>query len=263
VRPVCAGDVPALRSLFQRSEVSTAYGVEHRDPYIRGVGERYTEKTLSTDLASFASLSSVFKKRASEYWVAEHVPSGAVAGMVAVECISPGVGELRRMAVDEAFRRRGLAMRLVLHALDFAQQAGLHTVTLTTQSFNKAAISLYKKAGFVEVVDSRAGSGSSIKPFTLVKLTIRLPLVAPDGVRAENSRATSLLAPVGGRGSEGKRALGADAPRGGAGSDPSGGSASGGGGDDDGSGDRASKRTRPSWEPADGSSQVDTAADTS
>lgn len=133
MRPVCAGDVPALRSLFQRSEVSTAYGVEHRDPYIRGVGERYTEKTLSTDLASFASLSSVFKKRASEYWVAEHVPSGAVAGMVAVECISPGVGELRRMAVDEAFRRRGLAMRLVLHALDFAQQAGLHTVTLTTQ----------------------------------------------------------------------------------------------------------------------------------
>ncbi len=133
LRPVSADDMPALRSLFQRSEVSTAYGVEQCDAYIRRIGERYTEKTLNSDLASFASLSTVFKKHASEYWVAVHIPSGVIAGMVAVECTSPGVGELRRMAVDNAFRRRGLAMRLVRHALEFAQQEGLLTVTLSTQ----------------------------------------------------------------------------------------------------------------------------------
>ena len=57
-------------------------------------------------------------------------------------------GELLQIAVDPMYRRRGLADKLVIAALDWAKAQGLHSVFLEVRVSATPAAALYEKHGF-------------------------------------------------------------------------------------------------------------------
>ena len=60
-------------------------------------------------------------------------------------------GEIYRVAVDEAYRRRGVAYRLLDYAVKTSRGRGLESLFLEVRSENEAAISLYRAYGFAEI----------------------------------------------------------------------------------------------------------------
>ena len=59
-------------------------------------------------------------------------------------------GELFQIAVDAAYRRRGVADALVETALNWADGCGVRQVYLEVRKSNGAAIALYNKHGFMQ-----------------------------------------------------------------------------------------------------------------
>lgn len=76
---------------------------------------------------------------------------GVVAGTVALIKIADGEYEFAKMAVDEAFRRKGIAEALSHAAFARAAALGAKKVSLYSQTSLAPAIRLYRKLGFVEV----------------------------------------------------------------------------------------------------------------
>jgi N-acetylglutamate synthase-like GNAT family acetyltransferase len=74
-------------------------------------------------------------------------PDGPV-GCVALERAAPDVCYLERLAVLPPFRRHGLGRALVNHAVDKAQQLGVHRVELGTISAQAELRRWYEKQGF-------------------------------------------------------------------------------------------------------------------
>lgn len=60
----------------------------------------------------------------------------------------PGEVEIHILAVDDAFRRQGLATRILHDVRHRALAAGIHRVTLLTTNDNAPAIALYQRIGF-------------------------------------------------------------------------------------------------------------------
>lgn len=76
---------------------------------------------------------------------------GQIAGTVALRKLDEEIYEFTKMAVDENFRRKGIAEALSYAAFEKAKSSGARKVILYSQTGLKAAIMLYKKLGFVEV----------------------------------------------------------------------------------------------------------------
>ena len=74
-----------------------------------------------------------------------------VAGAVALKKVSDEVYEFTKMAVDERFRRKGIAEALSHAALGKAKALGAKKVILYSQTGLAPAITLYRKLGFIEV----------------------------------------------------------------------------------------------------------------
>ncbi len=92
----------------------------------------------------------------------EHIidPGGAIllarvgkqiAGAVGLKKITENEFEFTKMAVDENFRRKGIAKQLTRSALSKAAVLGATRVILYTQTGLSAAVELYRKTGFREV----------------------------------------------------------------------------------------------------------------
>lgn len=59
-------------------------------------------------------------------------------------------GEIARIAVDPAYRRKGGAARLLLAVEDFCEEKGIERLMLEVRKGNAPAISFYEKYGFSE-----------------------------------------------------------------------------------------------------------------
>lgn len=131
----------------------------------------FVDKSLSADLQDIDSF--YMAMPSSHFWVAVG-PSGdeaeAVLGCVALEVKSHddqddrsrrGWGELRRMSVAKAGRRRGVASLLNAALLAHAKEHQLKGVYLTTSTMQPDAIALYTKLEYQQV---------SLKPLSLFKL---------------------------------------------------------------------------------------------
>jgi RimJ/RimL family protein N-acetyltransferase len=81
--------------------------------------------------------------------VAETGDGGRVVGMLTAFARGSGVAELG-MSVDADLRGRGLGTALLQACIDWARSFGLHKLALEVFPHNKAAIGLYRKAGFEE-----------------------------------------------------------------------------------------------------------------
>jgi GNAT superfamily N-acetyltransferase len=76
---------------------------------------------------------------------------GAPAGCVAFRRIDEGTCEIKRMFVDPAFRKRGVARALMHALLSRARERGYGRVRLGTLHTMTAAQALYRDLGFVEI----------------------------------------------------------------------------------------------------------------
>lgn len=98
-------------------------------------------------------------------WVEVHEmepPGGAflllLEGDSAVACgglrtLGPGLGEVKRMYVVPAARRRGHARRLLGALEDAAREAGLERLRLDTNAQQPEALKLYEACGYTEIRD--------------------------------------------------------------------------------------------------------------
>lgn len=76
---------------------------------------------------------------------------GVVAGTVALKKVSEEVFELSKMAVDENYRRKGIAEKLSYAVLKKAKQLGAKKVILYSQTILLPALAMYKKIGFIQI----------------------------------------------------------------------------------------------------------------
>jgi DNA-binding MarR family transcriptional regulator/GNAT superfamily N-acetyltransferase len=65
-----------------------------------------------------------------------------------VQTIAPGIGEIKRMWVDNRWRGAGLGSRLLSDLEERARQLGHHTVRLDTNQALTKAIAMYGRAGY-------------------------------------------------------------------------------------------------------------------
>jgi N-acetylglutamate synthase-like GNAT family acetyltransferase len=81
---------------------------------------------------------------------------GTIAGTVALKKVNEKTFEFTKMAVDENFRRKGIAEQLSYASFLKAKQLGAENVILYSNSILKGAIILYEKLGFIHqpVTDS-------------------------------------------------------------------------------------------------------------
>jgi RimJ/RimL family protein N-acetyltransferase len=77
------------------------------------------------------------------------VADGQIVGMIHTEVSRHGFGELG-MLVDRDWRGCGVGSALLQATIDWARDHGLHKLSLEVFAHNTAAITLYRKCGFVE-----------------------------------------------------------------------------------------------------------------
>ena len=76
---------------------------------------------------------------------------GMPAGTVALRKLDDGNYEFTKMAVDEHFRRKGIAEAISYASFEKAKQLGAQKVILYSNTKNAAAIKLYEKLGFIHL----------------------------------------------------------------------------------------------------------------
>lgn len=74
--------------------------------------------------------------------------NGIIAGTVGLRKVDDATYEFTKMAVDENFRRRGIAEALSYASFEKAKQLGAKKVILYSNTKNDAAIKMYEKIGF-------------------------------------------------------------------------------------------------------------------
>ena len=82
-------------------------------------------------------------------WIAED--DGAVVGCVALQPLPAGVGEVKRMFVDPAWRGRGVGRALLERLIAEARERGHSELRLGTLPDMTEAQSLYRSLGFVPI----------------------------------------------------------------------------------------------------------------
>jgi GNAT superfamily N-acetyltransferase len=75
---------------------------------------------------------------------------GRPAGTGGLKAAAPATAEIKRMYVDPAFRRHGVARALLCRLIDEARAAGYGALRLETAAWMVEAHALYRSCGFVD-----------------------------------------------------------------------------------------------------------------
>ena len=98
-------------------------------------------------------LSELAQKNSRAYFVARH--QGRVVGYAGVMILGDE-GHVTNIAVDPAFHRHRIGMRLLLALVEAARDRGVKSMTLEVRRANAGAQAMYRKFGF-ETVGVRKG----------------------------------------------------------------------------------------------------------
>ncbi|CAN5403583.1 hypothetical protein BH10PLA1_BH10PLA1_17380 [soil metagenome] len=129
VRPYRKSDLAACRKLYKEGLL----------------GGKIAENDTGMDIDDIEQ--AYMQRPGSCFWVAEnHLHE--ILGMVGVQQHEPGVGEIRRLRVQQDHRRRGIGSMLMETALKFCQEHGHLKITLDTFLEREPAIKLFEKFHF-------------------------------------------------------------------------------------------------------------------
>jgi GNAT superfamily N-acetyltransferase len=104
--------------------------------------------------ADLVDVQSTYQDAGGEFWVADD--AGVIAGCVGVLRYEGDACELKRLYVGKAYRRRGLATRLLATARGWALANGFRRMVLWSDVLLTAAHGLYLKTGFRPLPGTRA-----------------------------------------------------------------------------------------------------------
>jgi ribosomal protein S18 acetylase RimI-like enzyme len=110
--------------------------------------EKYFEME-AVDVFVLTNPEEAILKNGGAIFMAEY--DGQIAGTVALKKNNGSTYELTKMAVDENFRRRGIAEELCFACFKKAAGSGASQIVLYSQTRLKPAIALYEKLGFKPV----------------------------------------------------------------------------------------------------------------
>jgi GNAT superfamily N-acetyltransferase len=106
--------------------------------------EQYIATTIDGELRQLLEVFSAAKRNA--FWVV--VDRSEIVGSFGIESHGVDDTELRRMYLDEGYRGRGIAQRMLDHAQADARSLGFTRMILSTAQIQKSAVSFYRKSGF-------------------------------------------------------------------------------------------------------------------
>lgn len=164
IRPFEAADAEQVRDLFVSVNRLLA------PPDMRQAFEHYIVRALKDEIDRIADY---YERKQGGFWVA--VESGNVIGMFGLEPSSEDAMELRRMYVDPAMRRRGIARRMLAFAEDECRDRNRPRLDLSTSELQGDALSFYRSAGYqlvreeVAVAASNKTLGGGIRRYHFTK----------------------------------------------------------------------------------------------
>ena len=109
--------------------------------------ERYIATTIDGELKQLLDVFSEEKRNA--FWVVED--AGEIVGCFGIESHGTEDTELRRMYLDKAYRRMGIAQRMIEQAQAEARARGFSKMILSTAEVQQSALKFYRKNGFREL----------------------------------------------------------------------------------------------------------------
>jgi len=124
------------------------YRPEHQ-PYFESLNRAWIEKLFTMEPLDEFVLSDpegAILKNGGAILMAEY--NDYVAGTVGLRKVGPTVYEFTKMAVDERFRRRGIAEAICYASFKKAKDLGATEIILYSNTLNAGAIKLYEKVGF-------------------------------------------------------------------------------------------------------------------
>jgi ribosomal protein S18 acetylase RimI-like enzyme len=117
--------------------------------------QSYIEHAIQEELGKVEEY--YFGREGQSFWIAGEE---RVLGMVGVEKSADDAGELRRMAVEKAHRRKGIGRELLATAEAFCRECGYRRVVLSTSELQVAAMRLYETSGYRLVREETAAQAS-------------------------------------------------------------------------------------------------------
>jgi len=151
IRRYADADHAAVRALF------VAVNRELAPPALREAFEGYVTVAMRDEIDRLAEY---YAEKRGSFWVAHD--GERLAGMFGLEGVGSTAAELRRMYVDAAYRRHGLARRLLERAEEICRDAGTPLLTLSTSELQQAALAFYRNAGY-RLVREETGAAQSNK----------------------------------------------------------------------------------------------------
>jgi len=164
IRPFYVRDASRVRELFITVNRLLS------PPHLRDAFEAYIEHALAEEIDR---ISAYYGERDGCFWVA--ATGDKVVGTFGLERVSDDAMELRRMYVDPAARRRGIARQMLQFAEDECRRRNVSRLELSTAEIQQAALALYRNAGYrlvrEETVDGLTNKtvGSGILRYYLEK----------------------------------------------------------------------------------------------
>lgn len=121
--------------------------------------QSYVERAIREELGRVEEY--YFGREGQCFWVAQEGElGGRVVAMAGIERRAQDAGELRRMAVEKAHRRRGIGRELLATAEAFCRECGYRRVVLSTSELQVAARRLYESSGYRLVREESAAPAS-------------------------------------------------------------------------------------------------------
>ena len=160
---------------------------EIAQPSAQAEVEAYIARALGGDYRDIAA--HYRPGRGRGFWMALS-RDGDLMGTFALQPSREDVAELRRMYVDAGSRRRGVARAMLARAEALCAGWGFRRLFLTTSSLNRAAIGLYRAAGFDQSDYVPGGAqGEPLPPGVRVfRFEKALPSAAAHGRPAPSAR---------------------------------------------------------------------------
>jgi putative acetyltransferase len=137
IRPFADNDAAQVRQLFITVNRLLS------PPDLRVAFEAYIERALADEIDCIPDY---YGNRNGGFWVA--ILGDAVVGTFGLESAPNQAMELRRMYVEPSARRQGIARQMLQFAEDECRRRNMLRLELSTAEIQRAALALYRTAGY-------------------------------------------------------------------------------------------------------------------